>query len=75
MQSQATTVPEAIVILMAGWLEGKLVIETTCPNYDHYRTLPQVVSYQGIECGKTGWSSDTNRACYKSGAHVAHKVR
>lgn len=70
--SQAIAVPKAIVIQVATWYDGELVLETVCRDYDHYRTLPDVVVYEGTECGKTGWSSDRNYACYKSGACIAH---
>ncbi len=55
-------------------LDGQLVLETTCRDYDHYRTLPDVVTYKGVECTKTGWSSDRNYACYKEGGLVAYTV-
>jgi hypothetical protein len=67
----ATEVPRAIVIQVAQWYDGELVLETVCRDYDHYRTLPDVVTYEGTVCGKTGWSSDNNYACYKSGAAIA----
>ncbi len=73
MSKVATTVPGAIVIQSAVMYEGELVLETVCRDYDHYRTLPDVVGYEGTECGKTGWSSDRNYACYKSGAAIAHR--
>lgn len=77
--SQAIEVPRAIVIQVATWYEEELVLETVCRDYDHYVSLPDVVTYQDrltgnkpVECGKTGWSSDRNYACYKSGACIAH---
>ena len=71
----ATVVKGAIVLSSAGWCEGELILTTTCRDYDHFASLPDVVSYRGVECGKTGWSSDTMMACYKQGATIAHKVR
>lgn len=71
---KATIVPGAIVITSYARIEGELVLETTCRDYDHYKSLPDVVEYEGVVCGKTGWSSDRNYACYKSSAKVAHKV-
>ena len=79
---QAIEVPKAIVIQVATWYpagidpEGgahghELILETACRDYDHYTSLPEVVVYEGTECGKTGWSSDRNYACYKSGACIA----
>lgn len=72
MSKTAIEVPRAIVIQVATWYDGELVLETMCRDYDHYRTLPDVVVYEGTECGKTGWSSDSFYACYKSGASIAH---
>lgn len=72
---KAKVVDDALVLLAVHKIEGEVVLETTCRDYDHYVTLPQVVEYEGRECGKTGWSSDTNRACYKSGVMIAHGRR
>lgn len=63
----------AIVITAAFLAEG--ILETNCRDYDHYVSLPDVVSYQGVRYGKTGWSSDRHYACYKRGAMIADKVR
>lgn len=71
---KATIVPGAIVITSSARIEGELVLETTCRDYDHYKSLPDVVSYSGEMCGKTGWNSDRQYACYKSGARIAKKV-
>jgi hypothetical protein len=64
--NRAIEIPRAIVILAAHNIEGQTVLETECANYDCWLSLPSVVSYDGATCAKTGWSSDTNRACYKS---------
>lgn len=74
METKAVKVPDAIVLLMAAWHENQLILETTCEDYDAFKALPQVVAFQGIKCGKTGWSSDTHRACYKSNSSIAYKV-
>lgn len=71
MSKVAIEVPRAIVIQAATWYDGELVLETVCRDYDHYKSLPDVVVYEGTECGKTGWSSDSHYACYKSGAAIA----
>ena len=69
---EVKVVKGVIVLLGACMLDGELVLETTCRDYDHFVSLPDVVEYGGTLCGKTGWSSDTNRACYKSGAMLAY---
>lgn len=68
----AVEVPKAIVIQTHAWYDDELILETVCRDYDHYKSLPDVVTFNGIECGKTGWSSDSHYACYKSGAAIAH---
>jgi hypothetical protein len=70
----ATTVPAAIVLQRVGKVDGTTVLETSCPDYDHYRALPQVVEYEGVRCGKTGWNSDRGYACYQSNALMAQAV-
>lgn len=72
---QAKTIPDAIVLLLAERIEEQLVLETDCADFDAYKALPAAVIYQGVECGKTGWSSDSNRACYKQSAIIAHTFR
>ncbi len=67
----AIELPRAIVIQTAQWYGEELILETVCRDFDHYKSLPDVVVYEGIECGKTGWSSDSHYACYKSGAAIA----
>lgn len=55
-------------------VQGETIAEVDCEDYDHFTTLPDVVSYDGIMLGKTGWNSDTGRACYKSRAQVLKVV-
>jgi hypothetical protein len=59
-----------MVAEMIGVVEGVTCIVVSCEDYDHYKQLPHVVSYNGTLCGKTGWNSDTNRAYYQSNAHI-----
>lgn len=69
----AQKVKDAVALTGQYTLDGQLCLETTCDDFDDFKSLPQVVIYCGIECVKTGWSSDTHRACYKQGGLVAHK--
>lgn len=69
---KSSIVQGAIVITAHHIIEGETVLETACRDYDHYKTLPAVVSYEGTVCGLTGWNSDRGYACYKSGAKVAY---
>ena len=71
---KATVIQDAITLIAAYIIEGETVLETVCNDFDAYCALPSVVQFEGRVCGKTGWSSDTNRACYKSGARVAYST-
>jgi hypothetical protein len=51
-------------------IEGNTCIVVTCNDFDHYKRLPAVVSYNGVKCGKTGWNSDTGRCHYQSNAII-----
>ncbi len=72
---QAQAIKDSIVITCVHRMDGQLVLETECADYDAYKALPEVVSYEGTVCGKSGWSSDRNYACYKSNMAVAYKVQ
>lgn len=65
----------AIPVTSSHIIEGQVVIETTCRDYDHYRSLPDAVTYNGVVCGKTGWNSDRGYACYKSGVALAYPTK
>lgn len=75
MKAQAIHDAILITAVYPDWDGQGGVLETTCSDYDHYVRLPAVVSYNGVRYGKTGWSSDRNYACYKSGMLIADKVR
>lgn len=72
--NSAHEIPGAITVLFEIELEGKLVIETGCADYEAFSRLPNAVSYNGKTLGKTGWNSDSGKACYKEGAKIALKV-
>ena len=71
MKAQAIA---AIPILSYHFIAGDRIVETTCRDYDHYCTLPEAVTYNGMVYGKTGWSSDTGMACYKTAARIAFPI-
>lgn len=54
--------------------ETEVILETPCRDYDEFSMLPNVVEFQCILFGKTGWSSDTNKAYYKQGRNFAKVV-
>jgi len=68
---KADIMHDKLLITAEYFLEGQVILETTCNNFDEYKRLPDVVSFRGVVCGKTGWSSDRGYACYKSVAMVA----
>lgn len=55
------------VIQKIATIDGELVAEVICRDYDEYTQLPEAIKISGRILGKTGWSSDTGYACYKSG--------
>jgi hypothetical protein len=55
-------------------LEGEYVAEVDCSGFDDFKALPSAIEYDGKVLGKTGWNSDSNRACYKSGVPLAKGV-
>ncbi len=72
MMSRAITVPNVILIQNVTRLEGKLILETPCVDFDHFVALPDVVSYEGTVCGKAAWSGENGYARYKAGARIAY---
>lgn len=69
--SQAKIETGYLSILAADQIEGTLCLVTGCEDYDHYRSLPVAITYNGVLCGKTGWNSDSGRAYYQSNATLA----
>ena len=55
-------------------IDGITCCVVDCSSYDHFKTLPQAVSHNGILCGKSGWNSDKNEAYYQSNASLVRKV-
>jgi hypothetical protein len=47
---------------------GDLWLETDCHDYDEFRALPVCLVFKSVRYAKTGWSSDTSRACYSARA-------
>jgi hypothetical protein len=71
MQAKAT---QLIAVLSYVSIEGENIIEVECRDYDHYKSLPEVVDVSGELFTRTGWNSDTQLACYKSNRKVAYPV-
>ena len=72
---EAKVEKDYINVLRHGVIEGELVIEVNCDDYDHFRSLPAAVTFQNVLLGKTGWNSDRGYACYKQGAPLAKAVK
>lgn len=67
MNNDTATKIDAIAILVRHQVEGATVLEVDCRDYGHFSSMPQVVRTEdGIVCVRTGWNSDTGRACFKS---------
>lgn len=71
MKAQAIA---AVTVISYHFIAGDRILETDCRDFDHYSTLPEAVTFQGRVYGKTGWSSDTGRACYKTAARIAFPI-
>lgn len=72
--STAQRIKDAIPVSYEITLDGQKVFETSCSDFDQYKTLPDVVTYAGNSYTKTGWSSDSGRACYKQSTRIAYKT-
>jgi hypothetical protein len=72
---QAKVEKDYISVKASMVLEGQLVVEVDCEDYDYYRSLPAAITFDGKLLGKTGWNSDRNYACYKQGVMLAKVVR
>jgi hypothetical protein len=46
-------------------IDGEVVAEVNCDDYDDFHALPDAIEVEVFILGKTGWSSDRNYACYK----------
>lgn len=51
---------------------GNGILEVECCSAVEFKNLPQVVTYENVLYGKTGWSSDWNRAYFKTNAAIAN---
>lgn len=67
--------PDMLVALQVGVVEGTTCATVHCDDYEHFKQLPEVVSYNGMNLGKSGWNSDTQRCHYQSNVNILHKVR
>ena len=68
---QAQPIDNAITVTQSGHIDGIRWLYVDCDNYEHYKTLPQAVDYQGLVYGLTGWNSDRCIACYQTNAKLA----
>ncbi len=70
MSTNVKVVSDHLVAEVVAEYDGVTCIVVHCDDFDHFKRLPQVVSHNGIMCGKTGWNSDTNRCHYQSNASL-----
>lgn len=50
---------------------GEICLIVPCYGYEHYESLPLVVTLLGLRYGKTGWNSDNGEAYYRTDAIIA----
>lgn len=75
MLEKATAVKDVIQIAALHAIEGSSIIETSCNDFDEYKALPNVIQYNAVIYCKTGWSSDSGYACYKSNMFFAKAIK
>ena len=61
----------AILILDDQERDGIRCLSVACHDFDHFKSLPAAVRYDGQTFGKTGWNSDTGFGYYRSDAKIA----
>lgn len=54
--------------------EGVHYITATCYDYEHFRSLPDVISFNSQICGKSAWNSDKCVVYYRSDMKFARAV-
>ena len=56
--------------------KGQSIVELVvdCRDFDHYKLLPDVVSFEGAIYGKTGWNSDNGAAYYRNAPRLAYPL-
>ena len=75
MEKAKAVVDEYVRVTVAYRMDSDWVLETRCPTYDDFPTLPKVVEYRDRLYGLTGWNSDLGSAYYKTSAQLAKIVK
>lgn len=70
----AEAVKNVVAVLALHSIEGQSILETSCSDYHTYALLPTALLFEGRVYGKTGWNSDTGRACFKTGVPLATAI-
>ena len=68
---KATALKNTVVLNSIHMIGGESVFQTVCRDFEMFCQLPEVIEYNGIVAGKTGWNSDTGFACYRSRLNFA----
>lgn len=55
-------------------LDGVTFLTGDCADWDAYSKLPAALTYEGLECGLSGWNSDHNR-CYWRSDHKSYAAK
>lgn len=70
-----TAKPENLLTVRSDMMLGtERVITVDCADYDAYKRLPRAVSIGNDIFGLTGWNSDLEIACYKTGELLAKPI-
>ena len=65
---------EYLKVIYASKCEGQSVVTVPCVDYDAYKTLPQAIEFENKIHILTGWNSDLEYACYKTGVLSARII-
>lgn len=60
-----------IVVRSLQFIEGDSIATVDCADFEAYQKLPDALRIGDALYGKTGWSNDSNYACYKSQVNLA----
>jgi hypothetical protein len=72
---QAKVNHDYLQVISAVKCEGQSIVTVPCADYDAYKTLPTAIEFENKIHILTGWNSDMECACYKTGVLAARIVK
>lgn len=74
MDLSATKLSDMLAVQRHEVCDGVHYIAVDCHDYEHFKSLPDAVSFQGQTLGKSAWNSDKELAYYRSDMKLARRV-